>query len=93
MFVYGSHAVNGVDAGTGADRIGDFKVGTDFLRLIDGVSVAGSRQGHFGSVSGNTIVTASDGVLDTEFTLSNGSTIQLIGVNGFNSDWDGLFIA
>jgi serralysin len=67
----------------GTDRITDFKVGNDHIRLLDGLTLAG-RSGVVSDVNG-------DSVLDTTLTLVDGAgtvqgTVEILGVSSV-SDW------
>jgi Ca2+-binding RTX toxin-like protein len=61
------------------DRIGDFQRGGDVLRL-QGLTVTGIEVRDVGGVDGDRITASSDGIDDTVITLSNGATVQLIGL-------------
>lgn len=73
LFVVGQN-VNGVVVNTGVDKITDFKVGTDHIRLQSGVALASQGGVSHADVDG-------DQVMDTVLKLDNGGTIQLLGVS------------
>ena len=58
--------------GTEVDRIGDFIVGADALRLLGGLTIAGTAEADLDG----------DGTAGTTVTLSSGDQIELLGVNG-----------
>jgi VCBS repeat-containing protein len=64
------------------DRVGDFRVGQDRLSLQGGVTIVSLAMRDVGSASGETILAALDGIMDTVVTLSSGSEVHLIGVSG-----------
>lgn len=72
MFAIGQNA-NGVVVNTGTDKITDFKVGTDHIRLQTGVALANSGGISYSDVD-------ADNVVDTVLKLNNGGTVQLLGV-------------
>jgi hypothetical protein len=61
---------------TGADVITDFKVSTDDIALGSGISIASTREGEFGGTAER----------DTLLTLSNGGTVEVLGVSGLTHD-------
>ena len=73
IFVFG--------ANSGDDRIEDFNLAEDILRLTDGVTIAGTAEQ---DADGN-------GALDTVATLSDGATVTLLGISGL-SDPDDLLV-
>jgi Ca2+-binding RTX toxin-like protein len=73
--LFGGSVVN-----TGTDRINDFKLGVDDIRLGSGITIL--------SVS-NTKDLDSDGQADTTLFLSNGGSVEVLGINHLaNADWD-----
>lgn len=71
--------VNGAIVNTGNDRILDFKVGTDDIRLGAGIIITAMN---------DVVDLDGDGNLDTTLTLSNGGSVQVMGVSHLSlSDW------
>lgn len=73
LFVVGQNA-NGIVVNTGVDKVTDFKVGTDHIRLQAGVSLASSGGVSYADVD-------SDTVMDTVLKFDNGGSLHLLGVS------------
>ena len=82
VFSFGMPMVNGTSPNTGVDQIADFKVMVDGIRLADGVTITSRAQSQIDA----------DGVLDATLMLSNGGSVQLMGV-GPITDWNMLVVA
>lgn len=64
------------------DKVADFQVRLDHLRLADGLSLLSVEFKDVGSVLDGSVSASLDKVLDTVCTLSNGAVVELLGVSG-----------
>jgi Ca2+-binding RTX toxin-like protein len=68
---------------TGTDKVTDFKVGNDHIQLLNGLTLA--------NTSGVVSDVNADGKNDTTLTLSDGGTVQVLGVSNV-ADWSTMLV-
>ena len=87
IFEFGSRLLNGVEVGSsqvGNDVIADLKLGNDFIRLTDGISISAVTQNYFGGPLDTAGNLTSDDVLDTKLELSREGAV--VGTGGLEVD-------